>query len=191
MKDNNTIKLTSLGLLPKPEIKIVKCGEAEVEVATFIPYEDVFDAIQWSVGYIADERPFVSEPVRQLILDFAILKYYTNLDISFINEEARVSDIYADYDLIKRVGILSQVKEIINAEQLAFFENGVDKIVHSVTQYKNSAAGIIDILAKNADEDVNTMQRMMDAVQDTEELNAVGNLIKFAKTIKPEEPAEE
>jgi len=123
--------------------------------------------------------------------DFAILKYYTNLDISFINDEARISDIYADYDLVKRFGIVQKVREIIDQEQLVFFEDGVDKIVRSVTQYKNSAAGIIDVLVQNADYDVNTMQRMMDAVKDTEELNAVGNLIKFAKTIKPEETAEE
>jgi len=64
MKENNTVKLSMLGLLPKPAIKTIQVGDAEVEVTTFIPYEDVFDAIQWCVGYIADDRPFVSEPVR-------------------------------------------------------------------------------------------------------------------------------
>lgn len=187
MKDRNDIKLVNIGILPKPEIKTIKCGEAEIEVATIIPYEDVFDMIQWCISYIADDRPFISEPIRHLIMDFALLKYYTNLDISFINEEARIVDIYSDYDIIKQSGLVNKVIDIIDKSQYKFFIDSVNKTIQSITEYKNSAVGIVDNLAQNANQDVDTMQRMMDAVQDTEEMNAVGNLIKFAQKIRPQE----
>lgn len=191
MKDNNTVKLVNIGILPKPEIKTIKIGDAEIEVATAIPYEDVFDMIQWCVGYIADDRPFISEPIRKLIKDFGILKYYTNLDISFINAEARIVDIYSDYDIVKQSGVIPAVINCIDKEQLEFVMDSIDKTIDSITQYKNSAVGVIDSLAQNADQDVASMQNMMDAVNDVEDMNAVGNLIKFAKQIRPQEATQE
>lgn len=187
MKDRNEVKLVNIGLLPKPEVKTIKIGNTEIEMVTIIPYEDVFDMIQWCIGYIADDRPFVSEPVRQLIMDFAILKYYTNLDISFINQEARISDIYAEYDLVKQSKIVTIVKDNIDQEQLSFFTDSINKTILSITQYKNSAVGVIDNLAQNADQDVSMMEKAVSAAQNVEEMGAVGNLIKFADAIKPQE----
>lgn len=184
MKDNNEVKLVNIGILPQPEIKTIQVGNAEIQVKTAIPYEDLFDMIQWSINYIADDRPFVSEPIRRLVSDLAFIKYYTNVDTSFVGDDTiRMVDVYADYDMIKQSGLMQQVLDIVNKEQMKFYYEGLNKTLESITTYKNSAVGIMDNLVANANQDVDTMQKMMDVVSDTEDLGAVGNLIKFAQKI--------
>ena len=191
MKDNNIIKLSSLGLLPKPEIKTIKCGDAEIEVVSFIPQEDLLEMIQWSIDFIIDDRPFVSEFVKTLIADCAILKYYTNLDMSFIEDGTRMVDIYENYDIVKRFNIVEEAKKYIQKDQIDFFDICLNTTINSLMGYKNSAAGLMDNLVLNAQEDEKTFSSILKVVNNDQNITKMMDLIKTAQEIQPLEETEE
>lgn len=177
------IQLSTMGIFPKPEEKVLHIGEADVTVLTYIPYEQMLDMIQWCIDYIINDRPFLSAPLKRIMKNFAILKFYTNFDFSFLETYHEMSQIYGEYDYIQRFGLLDQVLPIIDKTQLEFFDSTLDETLESIMAYRNSAVGIVDALSDNAKRDVSDMQAALDMVGDPEKAQQMAALMKFAEEI--------
>ena len=178
------IKLNTLGAIEEDPIEYVNIGQAVVTVHKYIPYEKMLDMIQWCIDYIINDRPFISAPLKRIIKDFAILNFYTNFDFSFLTEYHEMADIYAEYDLIYRFGVMAKVKEIIDPGQMDFFEHTLDETLASIMKYRNSAVGIIDALAESAQMDIDKMQGAMNLVSDDDTNGKIAKMLEFAETIK-------
>ncbi len=178
------IKLNTLGAIEEDPIEYMNIGNAVVTVHKYIPYEQMLDMIQWCIDYIINDRPFISAPLKRIIKDFAVLNFYTNFDFSFLTEYHEMADIYAEYDLVYRFGVMAKVKEFIDPRQLDFFENTLDETLESIMAYRNSAVGIVDALAENAQKDSDRMQKAMDLIGDEEKNKKISQLLKFAEEIK-------
>lgn len=182
------IQLSTMGIFPKPEEKVLHIGEADVTVLTYIPYEQMLDMIQWCIDYIINDRPFLSAPLKRIMKNFAILKFYTNFDFSFLETYHEMSQIYGEYDYIQRFGLLDQVLPIIDKTQLEFFDTTLDETLESIMAYRNSAVGIVDALSENAERDVNDMQKALDFIGDGVNAEKIEMLTKAASAISGGQP---
>ena len=178
------IKLLDLGVLPEITATSIQVGAATVEVTPRIPYETVLDMIQWCIDFIINDRPFVSEPLKQIIKDFAVLKYYTNLDISFVEEFRAIDEIYENYDIVDRYGIVKRVREHLDNDQIEFFDKTLDATLKAIADYRNSAKGILDAVTENSKKDVEQMQQALDLLGDEEQNRKIANLINLAGEIQ-------
>ena len=151
------IKLNTLGAIEEDPIEYMNIGQTVVTVHKYIPYEQMLDMIQWCIDYIINDRPFISAPLKKIIKDFAVLNFYTNFDFAFLTEYHEMADIYAEYDLVYRFDVMAKVKEFIDPGQMDFFENTLDETLESIMKYRNSAVGIVDALAENAQKDTEQM----------------------------------
>ena len=178
------IKLNTLGAIEEDPIEYMNIGQTVVAVHKYIPYEKMLDMIQWCIDYIINDRPFISAPLKRIIKDFAILNFYTNFDFNFLTEYHEMADIYAEYDLVYRFDVMVKVKEFIDPGQMDFFENTLDETLESVMKYRNSAVGIVDALAENAQKDTEQMSAALDFMNQGDNGKKIGDLIRFAQEIQ-------
>lgn len=178
------IKLNTLGAIEEDPIEYMNIGQTVVAVHKYIPYERMLDMIQWCIDYIINDRPFISAPLKRIIKDFAILNFYTNFDFNFLTEYHEMADIYAEYDLVYRFDVMAKVKEFIDPGQMDFFDHTLDETLESIMKYRNSAVGIADALAENANKDVEAMQGAINLISDEEQNKKMAQLIKFAETLQ-------
>lgn len=155
------IKLNTLGIKDH-EIKYVSYGNIVIEVKTSLPYEEIMDLIQWAINYTMGDRTFISEPLKRIMADLAIIKGFTNLDVDRIEmNDCSASEVYEMYDIVKST-VLDLIKENIDGEQLKFFNDCFEKTLDSLIIYSNSAAGILEKIQN--DKMAQTMQ--IDAFKD-------------------------
>lgn len=178
------IKLNTLGVIEEDPIEYMNIGQTVVTVHKYIPYEQMLDMIQWCIDYIINDRPFISAPLKKIIKDFAVLNFYTNFDFAFLTEYHEMADIYAEYDLVYRFDVMAKVKEFIDPGQMDFFENTLDETLESIMKYRNSAVGIVDALAENANNDVNAMSGALGLISDEEKNKKIVQLLQFADQLK-------
>lgn len=183
------IKLVSLGLLPEPMINQVDVGDTQIEVKFFLSYEDVLDMIGWTVNKAVDDRGYVSEAVRKIIKEIAIVKYYTNLDLDDIDlSNFTHAQLYEMYDLIAQHRIIEAITPYLDATQLAFYETTTDKTIDSLVAYRNSAAGVLEMINANGANTSDHFEDIMKTLGDEEQLSEVFKLLKLVDPNTPQEP---
>lgn len=176
------IKINTLGPLEEPSLVEKVIGEAQVIIRPSIPYEEMLDMIQWCIDFTINDRPFLSAPLRRIIKDFAILKFYTNFDFSFMDTVHELKDIYGEYDLLKRYAVVEAVLEVVDPAQLKFFNETLDETLTSILAYRNSAQGIVDSIsdaAKDVNKDVEGALAMVD---DPEKMEKIAKIMQFAES---------
>lgn len=178
------IKLANLGPIEESPIEYVQIGDAVLQVKKYIPYEEMLDMIQWCIDYIINDRPFISAPLKKIVKDLAILNFFTNVDVSFLTEYHDMKDIYEEYDLVYRHNVMEEIIPKIDEGQMKFFNETLDATLESIMAYRNSAVGIIDALSQNAQQDTNNMESAMNMINDPDQMEKLGKLLKFAGEIK-------
>lgn len=178
------IKLANLGPIEEAPIEYLQIGDAVLQVKKYIPYEEMLDMIQWCIDYIINDRPFISAPLKEIIKNLAILNFFTNIDTSFLTEYHDMKDIYEEYDLVYRHNVIDQIIPKIDEGQMKFFNDTLDATLDSIMAYRNSAVGIIDALSQNAQRDTENMESAMSMINDPDQMEKLGKLLKFAGEIK-------
>lgn len=165
--DTSKVSILQFGAVPAPETIYVQVGDASLEVTKKLPYEQVIEAIEWAVNSILDDRTFISAPLYEIIQDIAIVKFYTNLDTSDIGAEYfNLTDFYEWYDILQSFEVIDKVSRMIDEKQLTFFRETLAKTVHSLMEYRNSAAGIIDRLTAQNNKDNLEMSTVLERLTD-------------------------
>lgn len=171
------ITLSALG--PLPPIAERQLPNTPIIVRSRIQTEDLLAAIQWCIAYLTDGKSFVSEPLYQIITDFALIRFYTNIDTSFLDATPmELHDIYENYDLIVAHNIMPPIRAAIDPEQLQFFEHTLRGTLTSIIAYKNSAVGIIDLLASQADTNTKALEKALTSLENDEQLTHVRQLLE-------------
>lgn len=177
----NKIQLTNFGAVGAPEITYLQIESAVVEIKKTIPFEEILQLIQWAINLTIDNRPFISEPIKIIVRDCAILKFFTNIDFSRLDEEnVSATVLYESYDIIFEKEIMEKVKDKINPKQLAFIEETLDKTLLSIVAYRNSAQGIVDVLSENAEKQVTNLEN---AIKDFEDPKKMGEVHKMMQLV--------
>lgn len=186
--EEKKVPLSAFGLLPPLEIVPVQIGEATIGVKRRIPYEQVLDMMQWCINYIAGDRPFIADSIKAIVLDIGYLRYFTDIDTSFMDSNfVSIENIYENYDLIDVFGIIDQVYKRIDTRQKNFIDTTMEKTLQSIAEYKASARGLVDALAEDSRNNTEELKANMKFLEDDKEVEKLQTLLNFAKQIQPEE----
>lgn len=180
--DNNLIPISAIGEVALEEPTYMTFGEATIAIRRSISYVEILDMIQFVVNFAITDQPILDGALSQMLKDFALVKFYTNLDVSLGKEDAFVEGIYDEYDTLMSFGVIDEIKSKVAARQLEFFNDTVDQTLNNVMQYKNSARGILDSLASTAGEDANTIQSAINMLEG-ENAEKIAGIINAANVI--------
>lgn len=180
--DNNLVPISAIGEVALEEPIYMTFGEATIGVRRAVSYVEVLDMVQFVVNFAATGQPILDGALSQMLKDFAIVKFYTNLDVSLGKDDATVEGIYDEYDVLMSFGVIDEIKTKISVRQLEFFNKTVDKTLEEVFRYQNSARGILDSLADSADKDSNTIQTAIDLLKG-ENAEEIASIINAANNI--------
>jgi len=167
------IKLTEFG---SPPISVTQTtiNNITFDVYPIIDQEQAFAAVQEALNLAITDRLFIDYAALYPVLKVIKTKYWTNIDID-------ADDTIATYDLLNRHGIIAAIEPLINIEQQTYFETATTHCLESIVEYRNSAAGIVEILS-------NKQQNMSTEINELlEKLNSdqLENLMKFAELASP------
>lgn len=179
---DKNVQLNQFGLIHS-DIENIVINGVSVNVSTNIPYEEVLDAIQWTIDHVIYDRPFISAPIKAIIKTLAVVQFWSDIDLSFIDNVKSISELYEAYDIIVKNDIYRKVAGLINGEQLSFFFDNVDDTLTSIMAYRNSAQGIVDILSENSAETNAEIQQSLDFLGDDEKAEALTKIINAAATL--------
>lgn len=183
--DNKLVPISAIGEVAQEEPIYITFGEATIAVRRNISYVEILDMVQLVVNFAVTDQPILDGALSQMLKDFAIVKFYTNLDVTIGKDTATVEAIYGEYDILMSFGVIDEIKLKVSARQLKFFNDTVDKTLNAVIDYKNSVRGMVDSLSENAQADSDQMQKAIDMLSG-ENGEKLGKLIDFAETIHPQ-----
>lgn len=149
---------------PLPADVVLHFPMIDVSVLPKIPYNDVMSAIQWAIDFIIGGRAFVSEPIKAIMKDLAIVKFYTDLKID--DQE----DLIDQYDILMNSGAIEKIKATIDPMQLQWFYDAIDKTSDNIILYQNSAAGIIAQLGETANAEDNGLNKIIKTIADNKDV---------------------
>lgn len=172
------IKLNQLPLPREVAAKTIEIGDVSIEIKPQIPYEEVFDMIQWSINYIVADHTFISYPVYEIITKLAILKHYTNLDLDFIDGIQDPQELYSTYDIIA-ANFLDRIDKYIYEDQLKFYYNTLEKTIQSIIAYRNSAAGIVQHMNLEGMSTGANLEQAIGSLENAKDLENVKRLFDF------------
>lgn len=171
----------ALSAIPEAQVLepiYIACGNGAYALFPQVKTEDFISGIQWVVNNCLDERPFISYAVLDIITEIGLVKTFTNIDI-----QESLEDFTETYDLLNAAGIIEQIKLKANKETIIKFKDNALKTMLSIITYKNSARGIVDALAGNAENNVEAMQENLAFFQDEGNLQQVRALLESAQKL--------
>jgi hypothetical protein len=168
-------------MLEEPKTTEITINETTFIIYNDIPYEELLAHIQWAILLIVDDKGYISNPIKQTVQELVAVAAFTNIDFSKL-ELATIthSELYEMYDIIKKTGILKAVYENVCTDQLKFYDETLTKTLYSITDYRNSVAGIVELLSTQNTEMKERFQTVLDEFQDEEK---VGNILKIAEAM--------
>lgn len=186
--DNKLVPISAIGAVAQEEPIYMTFGDATIEIRRSISYVEILDMVQFVINYAVTDQPILSGALSQMLKDFAIVKFYTNLDVSIGKDAATVEGIYDEYDVLMSYGVIDEVKEKISPRQKEFFFTTVNKTLDSVMRYQNSARGVLDSVAETAGKDSDAIQSAMDLLGG-ENAEKIAGIINAANAISGDKPA--
>jgi hypothetical protein len=161
---------------PESEVQTYTINDQEILVHSLIPYETLFAALQETITGIVGEYGYISGGKYQVVSEIIILKYFTNLDLTLFDSETGAFEIYSTYDILKPH--FKYITDLINAEQLQFFYDTLEKTVQYIVTFRNSIAGILDSL-KDQTESLNQDQdNLVEKIQDPNFLKTLKSIVE-------------
>lgn len=177
---SNLVDLNLIGELQEGEVKYLQIGKACIEVKSRILYSELFDSVQTAIALTLDNKPYISEPLKEMIGDIQILRSYTNLDFRFFDTlEFDPNELYNIYGLLMQEDVVNKVKNLIDQKQLDFWLRSYDDTLKSIVAYRNSAMGIITSLQQKEEEAGTGLEQALDSLKDAENQEAIQNMLKL------------
>lgn len=151
-------------------------------ISPIIPYEDLLSHIQWALFLITDDHGYISYPIKVMSEELIMCAAFTDLDLRKLETAGlAATEMYEMYDILKVGGIIDLVKDTVDAEQQKFYHYTLDKTIESILNYRNSVAGMVELLASQSDE---LKTQLSATMSDFNDESKVGNLIKIAEMLQ-------
>ncbi len=151
------MKYSDLGLRKKDNVKIVKIGEAEIQVLQYLPIEDKIDLIDIALQN-AKENGIYDEMKLDMYFNLYLVFMYTNLEFS---DEER-ADLAKLYDELESNGIFLDIIEAIDQDE---YNNLIDylEIMKENNQiYMTSAAALLQSFIQDLPQNAATAAEIVD-----------------------------
>lgn len=176
----NKINFVALGPLPEIEVKYIQVGEVTIEVKPQVPYEQVLEGVQWAVNFIVDDRPFLSAPLHRIIADLSFIRTFTNFDFSSFDDfTITPQGIYEIYDILSHFDVFNKVKDFVSQSQLTFMFDTIKETCQALVDYRNSAAGIVDIISEKAKDTNQNVSEALNILNDPTKFEHVQKVMEL------------
>lgn len=94
----------------------------------------IIDAVQWALDMTITDSPIISAPVKTMFRSLGLLKAFTNLSVDFA--EKNPADIYAAYDAVLQIDILSDIIEKGDKNLVEFYINSFEGTLNNIVAYR-------------------------------------------------------
>lgn len=139
------ISLNKLNLVKNTKQIDYMWNGQKIEIVQYLPLEKKLEVISNIVNESVDLKGYYAPYRLDLFMTIAIIKNYTNISIT----EKQQEDLGKLYDLLVSSGLYYEIKERIPKEEIEYLNENVEKTIHSIYEYKNSALGIMDAISKD------------------------------------------
>lgn len=184
IEDTNPLKKVSISNFAtlRPEAVQKTINGVNFNINPVIPYEDLLSHIQWALFLITDDHGYISYPIKIMTEELIMCAAFTDLDLRRLETAGlAASEMYEMYDILKVSGIIDMIKDIVDVDQQKFYHYTLDKTIDSILNYRNSVAGMVELLAAQSDE---LKTKLSDTMLDFNDESKVGNLIKIADLLQ-------
>ncbi len=139
------VAFSKLNLNKNTEVSTFEWGDQIIEIKDYLPMGDKLNLISDIINDSIDSNGYYN-PAR--VYFHTILKMimaYTNISFT----EKQKEDPKKLYDLMVGSGFSAKVFSEINPGEYAQIKAWVSDTIHSIYEYKNSAAGILDVISSD------------------------------------------
>lgn len=145
------------------EDKTIELNGETINIKQYLPMEKKSEMIGKIIGDVLDTTG-LSSPLREIIYrSIYVIAYYTNINLT----ENMINEASKTYDLLVLNHIIDKVIEEIPEVEYQFICNSVHTIIEMLVTYRTSAAGLMEYMAQNQNQEM----KDVDSINDT--LNAL------------------
>lgn len=135
------VAFSKLGLKIQDEVKTLECGEQVIEIKQYLPLEKKLEIIGDVVNRCWDPNANFYNPCQyEVLINFEMVKAYTNIAFT----EKQEKDFYKTYDLLDSNDLITEILDIIPADDYYFIKRGVVDTIKAVYEYEHSVFGILE-----------------------------------------------
>ena len=149
------VGFNKLGLVKNTEQVDFMWKDQKIEVIQYLPLEKKLEVISNVINESVDLKGYYAPYRLDLFMVIAIIQNYTNITFT----EKQQEDLGKLYDLLVSSGLYNEIRNRIPVSEIDYLQINIEKTIHSIYEYKNSALGIMDAIAKDyKDVNFNTAQ---------------------------------
>ena len=140
------LAFSKLALKLQEEVKTLECGEQIIEIKQYLPLDKKLEMIGDIVNKCWDpEANFYNPCQYEVLINFEMIKAYTNIAFT----EKQKEDFSKTYDLLDSNNLITEILDIIPADDYYFIKRGVVDTIKAIYEYDHSAYGILDNIKNN------------------------------------------
>lgn len=185
LENSNPRNLVALSNFTLPAAKEKICTEfgTPFTIKYSIPYEELLTHMQWAIMLITDDNGYISEPVKIAVEELILCAAFTNLDFRRLElSTIKQAELYEMYDIVKKCGLVDAVQDFIDPDQLSFFNTTLAATLVSILNYRNSAAGIVELLSVKNEEMKTRFDDVLESFNDPEKTANVSRLAELMQS---------
>ena len=119
--------------------------EVYYEVMHYLPYEEKLELVSRIINQSVDDNGFYNPMRVKMFMVLEITFAYTNLSFSAKQKE----DLFKLYDILVSTGIFTDIINVIREKDWSEIKECVWATIDNIYKYKNSVAGILDMISKD------------------------------------------
>ena len=162
------INFSDLKLEVKESISEVKVGDNTIWVRNWLPMQLKEDFFNYVIQNSLDPTTNTFSPLRtEVYFAIAACQYYGQIEFT---EEELTTKILDTYDALDSNGIIQNVIDNIDADELVFMQDGIEKICNAIETYSNSFAGQMSVMTSDADSFNKSVEELTNKIKNREGL---------------------
>ncbi len=146
------------------------------EVKHYLPIQEKLELVSRIVNYSADDNNFYNPMKVKIFMVLEVTYAYTNLSFT----EKMKEDPFKLYDILVSTGIFTDIIDVIREKDWQEIQQGVWDVIKNIYDYKNSAAGIIDMIATDYSAVNMDLSEIQEKLADPNSLALVKEILPFA-----------
>lgn len=144
-----------------------------IEVTQYLPTEEKTAMFERIISAASDDNGYWNITKVNFWMDLEIVFTYTNISFT----EKQKENLFKLYDYMKGNGLLKQIKENMNPDELAEVVDTVLGTIKNVYQYANSALGIMRAITTDYDNLNLEANEISDKISNPENLTLLKDVI--------------
>jgi hypothetical protein len=146
------------------------------EVKHYLPIQEKLELVSRIVNYSADDNNFYNPMKVKIFMVLEVTYAYTNLSFT----EKMKEDPFKLYDTLVSTGIFTDIIDVIREKDWQEIQQNVWDVIKNIYDYKNSAAGIIDMIATDYSSINMDLTNIQEKLADPNSLSLVKEILPLA-----------